>query len=132
MADSHAQNMLNLAKLDREVFEILAPKTHLGSVAGFHAQQAAEKALKSVLDFKNITYPKTHNLLILVDLLRSSGLPCPANERSLVLLIRYAVEGRYDEEALSHIKIEPTREVLQVIFDWVSAVVDETIIQTQK
>jgi HEPN domain-containing protein len=130
MVHSHSLGMFKLAQLDREVFEILAPKAHLGSAAGFHAQQAVEKALKAALDFKNIAYPKTHNLLILVDLLSDAGLPCPASERSLVLLIRYAVEGRYDQEALSHIKIEPIREALQVIFNWVTTVVDEHKKQT--
>jgi HEPN domain-containing protein len=128
MADKseHSLSMLRLAKLDREVFEILAPKTHLGAVAGFHAQQAVEKALKAVLDFKNISYPKTHNLLLLVDLLKTAQLPCPAEERSLVLLIRYAVEGRYDEDALKHIKIEPIREALQAVLDWAATVIHKT------
>lgn len=126
MADSHSLSMLHLAQLDREVFEILAPKAHLASAAGFHAQQAVEKALKALLDFKQITYPKTHNLLILVDLLREAGFPSPANERSLVLLIRYAVEGRYNEEALSHIKIEPIHEALQAVFEWVTPLIHQT------
>lgn len=121
----HSLSMLRLAELDREVFEILAPKMHLGAMAGFHAQQAAEKALKAVLDFKEIRYPKTHNLLLLVDLLKTAELACPADERSLVLLIRYAVEGRYDEEALKHIKIEPIREALLVVLDWATAVINQ-------
>lgn len=126
MADSGGVSMLRLAALDKEVFEILVPKTHLGAAAGFHAQQAVEKALKAVLDFKGIDYPKTHNLLLLVDLFKTAQLPCPADERSLVLLIRYAVEGRYDEEALKHIKIEPIREALQVVFDWATTIIHKT------
>jgi HEPN domain-containing protein len=35
----------------------------------FHAQQAAEKALKAVLIAKGIPPPKTHNIRILLDLL---------------------------------------------------------------
>ena len=128
MADEngHCLSMLRLAALDKEIFEILAPKTHLGAAVGFHAQQAVEKALKAVLDFKGIDYPNTHNLLLLVDLLNAAQLPCPADEKSLVLLIRYAVEGRYDEEALKHVKIEPIREALEAVFGWATTIIHKT------
>jgi HEPN domain-containing protein len=35
----------------------------------FHAQQAVEKAVKAVLVFKSIPFPKTHNIRTLIDLL---------------------------------------------------------------
>ncbi len=124
--NENSLSMLRLAELDKEVFEILAPKTHLSAIAGFHAQQAVEKALKAVLDFKSMDYPKTHNLLLLVDLLKTAQLYCPADERSLVLLIRYAVEGRYDEEALKHIKIAPIREALLATLEWAATVIHKT------
>jgi HEPN domain-containing protein len=34
-------------------------------IYGFHAQQAIEKSLKSLLSFLRVKYPKTHDLEIL-------------------------------------------------------------------
>lgn len=118
MVDSTALSLHRLAELDLEAFEILAPKDKLSSIAGFHAQQAVEKAFKAVLDIREIGYPKTHNLLMLLDLLKASGSVCVVDERTLVVLIRCSVEGRYSEKALSEVKIEPISQALQIVFDW--------------
>ena len=40
-------------------------------ILGFHAQQAIEKSLKAVLSAQSIEYPRTHNLAMLLELLRS-------------------------------------------------------------
>ena len=45
----------------------------------YHAQQAAEKALKAVLVFLNIDFPRTHNIRTLLDLLPAE---IPIIERS--------------------------------------------------
>ncbi|MDW8468096.1 MAG: HEPN domain-containing protein [Burkholderiales bacterium] len=41
-----------------------------GWILGFHAQQAAEKSLKAVLALHRIEYPRTHNLAMLLELVR--------------------------------------------------------------
>lgn len=38
------------------------------SIFGFHAQQAVEKLLKSILSFKKVEFPKSHDLLFLFEL----------------------------------------------------------------
>lgn len=53
-----------------------APKVTFDAV-GFHAQQCAEKYIKAVLHDRTIAFPKTHDLLDLLDLLRS---PAPEIE----------------------------------------------------
>ena len=61
---------------------------------GFHVQQAAEKALKAWLALLGETYPLTHSIETLLDLLDDRG---AATEpfRSLIDYTPYAVEFRY-------------------------------------
>ena len=61
---------------------------------GFHVQQAAEKAFKAWLALLGETYPLTHSIEMLLDLLADR---CAAVEsfRELVDYTPYAVEFRY-------------------------------------
>ncbi len=61
----------------------------------FHAQQAAEKALKAVCVKYNIEFPKTHSLVRLTDVLVENGISVPKRIRSADILSQYAVETRY-------------------------------------
>jgi len=60
----------------------------------FHAQQATEKALKAVLVFRSVPFPKTHNIRTLMDLL-PEGLNLPEEARGAAGLTDYAVLTRY-------------------------------------
>ena len=63
--------------------------------AAFHAQQCAEKALKSLLTFHDIRAGKTHNI---DDLLKLSLQVLPALEKfkeHASMLTAYAVDSRY-------------------------------------
>jgi HEPN domain-containing protein len=44
----------------------------------FHAQQAAEKALKDVLTFHGIEFPPVHVIRTLVEITEASGLDVPS------------------------------------------------------
>ena len=61
---------------------------------GFHLQQAAEKSFKAWLALLGETYPLTHNLEALVNLLASRAVDMMAF-RELVVYTPYAVEFRY-------------------------------------
>jgi len=60
----------------------------------FHAQQAAEKALKAVLVAKGLPFPKTHNIRTLLDILPQDVIPPPEIEDAAGLT-DYAVMSRY-------------------------------------
>jgi len=63
----------------------------------FHAQQAAEKALKALLVWFEIPFKKTHNLPYLAELL-SDKISIPENmHEGLEQLEDYAVDIRYPE-----------------------------------
>jgi HEPN domain-containing protein len=66
--------------------------------ACFHAQQAAEKALKALLTYHQVTFPKIHELVRLLDL-AIPYLP-ELEEFRLVLaeMSNYAVEARYPDD----------------------------------
>ena len=61
---------------------------------GFHVQQAAEKAFKAWLALLGETYPLTHSLEMLLNILVNRGAPVE-HFRGLVGFTPYAVEFRY-------------------------------------
>jgi HEPN domain-containing protein len=62
----------------------------------FHAQQAVEKAIKSLLTLHQIRFPKLHNISELLELLRHSPAPPQGlDEEGLARLTRFAVDVRY-------------------------------------
>lgn len=91
-----AETLLISAERDRQAFLKLSgdPALH-DSLAGFHAQQAVEKALKAVLSQAEVAFRRTHDLAELLDLLADSGLPAPPHADLLDELNPYAVEMRY-------------------------------------
>lgn len=85
---------------------LIAADEELYDSACFHSQQLAEKALKAFFTARNIEFPKTHNLLLLSNLLLDPEI-MKYNEE-LERLTRYAVESRYPGEY-----VEPEREDAQ-------------------
>ena len=61
----------------------------------FHAQQAAEKALKAVCVARGVVFPFTHDIYELIDLLRDSGADIPVSLEEADELSTYAVNVRY-------------------------------------
>ncbi len=82
--------------------------------ACFHAQQCAEKYLKSLLIYKDIDFPKTHDLPSLNTLCNHAGIITGFEVRQLIDLTECAVRRRYPgsqptlEEAREAIKIAKT------------------------
>lgn len=85
---------LRYARSDLELAGIIRPDEVLFEGLCFHAQQAAEKALKAVLIAKGIPPPKTHNIRILLDLL-SQVIVVPREIEDSAGLTDYAVTSRY-------------------------------------
>jgi HEPN domain-containing protein len=64
----------------------------------FHAQQCAEKALKALLSYLNIPFPRTHAIDVLLDLLAKAGVDIPSRIDEAFTLTQYAVQTRYPGE----------------------------------
>ena len=89
-----AGQLLQKARDDRHVLERLVNDPDAATwTLGFHAQQAVEKAIKAVLSASGTEYPRTHNLLLLMGLLKGSH---PPDAKDLARLTPYGVLMRYD------------------------------------
>lgn len=65
-------------------------------VIGFHAQQAVEKSLKAVLSGAGQVYPRTHNLVMLAQLLDEARIPMPPDAEEFGALTPFGVVLRYE------------------------------------
>ena len=116
-----AGRLLRMAERDREVFEILAAsggKAH--AAAGFHAQQAVEKALKALLCLRDIDFPRTHDLENLLNRLAGSGLVPPVSPTQLRPLTPYAVDFRYDDEPVRLLSESEMRSLVALVMGFVA------------
>lgn len=86
---AHAASDLSLARLAKTRQEILPAQVC------FHAQQAAEKALKAVLLHQRIEFPLIHDIEELLELAKAAGLALPPTVTEAGALTPYAVEARY-------------------------------------
>lgn len=89
---------LQNARADLALARIPLPRGVTYEQLCFHAQQAAEKALKAVLLKCGIDFPFTHNMQALLDLLPKQ-LTLPLALMEVVDLTPYAVATRYPGEA---------------------------------
>ncbi len=92
---AHARSDLRMSGLAVELHEEDVP--FLGA-ASFHAQQAAEKALKAFLIFHQQPFPKTHSIKELLQLCaKVDPAFAPLIEESYDVLSQYVTQGRYPD-----------------------------------
>ena len=99
-----AEHDLAIARLGfhhREAFDMVC----------FHLQQAVEKLLKAMLEYRGAEFPPTHNLVTLLDLTEPHFPAVAAFRTTLPNFIPYAVRIRYDEELYP--TAEETAEALE-------------------
>jgi HEPN domain-containing protein len=92
----------------------------LRNQVAFHAQQAAEKALKGVLIQHGVQFPRTHDLHALVEILRLANIPWPFPSPQIEALSVFAVETRYPG-ALSEVSNAEAAEALKhavAVLEW--------------
>ena len=77
----------------------------------FHAQQVVEKALKALLTQRGVEFPKTHNLLVLLELL--GDIDFEGFRGACVLLSEHAVEARYPGDYIE-LEREEAEESLRI------------------
>jgi len=96
----------------------------------FDAQQAAEKAIKAVLVFRELEFRKTHDLRELLTLLSSGGHPIPEEIWEAVDLSDYAVETRYPglSEPVSDKEYHDAVALAEAVVRWA----DKQIVQPKR
>ena len=90
----------------------------------FDAQQAAEKALKAVCVHRNLDFPKTHSLVILMDILESAGLEIPPEVKAAAGLTSYAVQVRYPDwgEEVTDEEYQSALELAGQVVSWAESI----------
>jgi HEPN domain-containing protein len=95
----HEQALLLLKKAEEDIAllsEIIDSDKISNEIFGFHSQQAAEKCLKAMLSEFGVSFTRTHNLRLLMDLLADAGHPLPASLADLDFLTPYGTLFRYE------------------------------------
>lgn len=106
-----AREWLRYAEADLAFAGVPLPEKGMLEQLVFHAQQAAEKAIKAVLESEGVIFPKTHSIEFLLTLLPAGvsreDLPTDADK-----LTGYATVFRYPGEAT--ISYEDYRRLLGI------------------
>lgn len=116
---AHAESDLNLARLGKGRDDVLPEQVC------FHAQQAAEKALKAVLRRRKIEFPFIHDMEALLEIMTQSGLVVPADVAEAGALTPYAVEARYPgyEEEITPSQVAEAIRLAERVVTWALAVI---------
>jgi HEPN domain-containing protein len=94
----YAELLLRKAESDLATVRALADSGEVGDeVIGFHAQQAVEKSVKSVLVVDGVEVPRTHDLDYLAELVRGSDREFPDAVHDASWLSPWATQFRYDD-----------------------------------
>lgn len=90
-------------------------KLNLSNAVCFHAQQCAEKYLKAILIDHRIAFPKTHDLLDLLELAKKADPTLELLRPDLTHLEPYAVEFRYPGEFATRQEAKRSTQVVMHI-----------------
>lgn len=114
-----ARSDLTLAGMTEN--ERIAPE-----ILAFHAQQAAEKALKSLLIQRQVEFPRIHVIGVLLHLCQAAGYEGTEVLADTVTLTRYAVATRYpgEEEPVSRQEAREATELAARVLAWVEAQIE--------
>jgi HEPN domain-containing protein len=97
-------------------------------ILAFHAQQAVEKGLKALLIQRQIEFPRTHDVRLLVRLCQTSGYPSVDILVETGSLSRYAVTTRYPGEAepVSRAEAREAAEIAAQTIAWIETQLEDS------
>jgi HEPN domain-containing protein len=87
-------------------------------VLGFHAQQAIEKRLKSVLTYREVAYDRTHSIGYLTSILERHGIGLPDGREQIEELTPWAVAARYESSFDEVLDRGAVRGQMEVVRGW--------------
>jgi len=120
------EDWIKYAVSDLELARIPLPPGVLWEGLCFHAQQAAEKALKAILVSHSVPVHKTHNIGILIDLLAEHFF-IPESIEESVSLTDYAVITRYpgDLEPVTEDEYKEAIRLAKEVVSWAKNIVTQ-------
>lgn len=128
MKNDLVQKWLTYAKSDLELARVCLPESVLLETLCYHAQQAAEKALKALLIDYSTDPPRTHNIGTLLDLLEKHT-DISEEIRECAILTEYAVSSRYPGfvEPVEVDDYEFALALADRVFLWSSQIIDSKV-----
>jgi HEPN domain-containing protein len=117
---------LGRARADLALAQMTDDQRILPEILAFHAQQAAEKALKALLIQHQIEFPRTHVIALLLNLCELAGHQVPEQLLDALDLTRYAVAARYpsDEDPVTRDQAREATLTASNVLTWVEAQID--------
>ena len=114
------------ARSDLAVTRLTEDERIAPEILAFHAQQAAEKALKALLVQRQVEFPRTHVIGLLLNLCQTAGYEGTEALADAATLTRYAVATRYpgEEEAVNRREAREVTELAVQILAWVEAQIE--------
>jgi HEPN domain-containing protein len=128
-----ASILLSKAKEDALLMLLVLENFNVSDeMIGFHAQQAVEKAIKSVLARYGIVYRRTHDIAELSDLLMDNGISYPDVLNGAVVLTPFAAELRYgylppEEKPEQPFDREASAQLVRATLSWAEQIVSSEI-----
>lgn len=120
-----AAELLTLAQRDQVAATALKTHPEISfSIIAFHAQQCIEKCMKAVLAKSGVTYPRTHDLDDLYELLMASGLVMPVSRELLNDITPYAVTSRYEVDAEDLVTHAQIGEAVATTVAWATSLIN--------
>ena len=111
---AHAESDLTIARLGS------ASEKVLPSQVCFHAQQAAEKAIKAVMLHHQVDFPLIHDIEELLEIAEDHHLAIPSEIFRAVSLTPFAVETRYPgfHQEISREEADQAIVLASVVLAW--------------
>jgi len=122
IANKEAAMLHRLAQQDRLAFLALCADQNIElRITCFHGQQAIEKLFKAVLVARGHTFPPTHNLMKLAQLLEENEILLPVPLDALERINPYAVAFRYDDRDIHTVTRAEARATVDAVCEWASS-----------
>lgn len=126
MTPGHEEALRALRVADRDIVAFRKmkndPEIHFSTTC-FHAQQAVEKCMKSVMFEHGILFPPIHDLARLALTLQEHGVAVPCSADDLRKLNPFAVTFRYDDTDIPLISGAEVEVIVDTISHWASEAV---------
>ena len=115
-----ANLFLRKATQDEALLDEVGESTNVcDEVFGFHCQQAAEKLLKAVLSAAGGTFPRTHDLAMLLGSLSEAGVRLPPEFDAIDALTPFGSVYRYEDlDSVTGFDRRAARTLLRNLHAW--------------
>jgi len=119
--DELVTEWLRRANADLNLAELIDDERISPEILAYHAQQATEKALKSLLVKRQVEFPFTHVIGILLNLCQDAGLKINEIVAESFSLTRYAVATRYpgETEPVTRQEAREAARLARIVMTWV-------------